>query len=433
MLTIRGRKRRLCDGLGRREFLKIGGLGIGGLTLADLFRAEAAAAPGSPYKRRSIINIYLPGGPSHMDLFDIKAEAPVEFRGEFSSIETSVPGIRICEHLPRLAALMHKLVVVRSVSGLNDEHTSNQSDSGWSYNSLESIGGRPSLGSVVARLQGGSTPSAPPFVQLSGSSSPGFLGPVYQPYVPDGPGRENLSLGAEVTLDRLGDRARLLRGFDRLREELDASGTMRAIDAFNQRAVGVVTSSALADSFDLEQEDPRTRERYFSGDYDGYGNDRFLLARRLIEAGVRCVSISWGSWDTHGDNFTWLRQQLPQLDLALSSLIEDLDARGLLDETMILMSGEFGRTPRVNGGAGRDHWARVGCALLAGGGLRAGQAIGTTNRLGEYAQERPVHIQEIFATLYHQLGIDPEETKLIDPNGRPQYLVDERAPMPELV
>jgi uncharacterized protein (DUF1501 family) len=219
---------------------------------------------------------------------------------------------------------------------------------------------------------------------------------------------------------------------------------MDALDSFNQRAVGVITSSALADAFDLTKEDPRLRERYGEdapreqgqgrrGRRRRQSNDRFLQARRLIEAGVRCVSFSWGGWDTHGDNFNQLRRQLPELDEGLSALVEDLDNRGMLDDVMILMSGEFGRTPRVNGGAGRDHWPQVGCALVAGGGMRMGQAIGTTNRLGEFAQDRPVDLQEIFATLYHQLGIDPAATTLIDPNGRPQYLVDARRPMPELV
>jgi uncharacterized protein (DUF1501 family) len=189
----------------------------------------------------------------------------------------------------------------------------------------------------------------------------------------------------------------------------------------------------LADAFNIDKEDPRIRERYGAAAGNQYGNERFLLARRLIEAGVRCVSLSWGGWDTHGDNFNILRKQLPDFDRGLGALVEDLDARGMLDDVAIVVSGEFGRTPRINGGAGRDHWSKAAFALLAGGGLRTGQVIGATNRLGEYAQDRPVHFQQVFATLYHLLGIDVGGTTLIDPNGRPQYLVDEREPISELV
>jgi hypothetical protein len=433
MLTLYGRRRQFCDGVTRRDALRVGAAGIGGLTLAHLLRAEATAAPERAQRPKSIINIYLPGGPSHMDTFDLKPDAPAEFRGEFRPIDTSAPGVQISEHLPRLAQVMDRLVVIRSIAGLNDEHTSNQSDSGWSYNSLRDLGGRPSLGSVVARLHGSTSAGAPAFVQLGGGeSSPGFLGPVYQPYRPDGPGLENLALTG-TSLEQLDDRVRLRTSLDRLRCDLDASGTMDTVDTFTQRALSVVTSSALARAFDVSQEDPRVRERYVPQEYQQFGNNEsFLLARRLVEAGVRCVSLWWGSWDTHGDNFNYLRMELPELDLGLSALVEDLDSRGLLADTMILVSGEFGRTPRINGGAGRDHWAPASFMLTGGGGMPGGLALGSTNRLGEQPQDRPIHIQEVFATLYHRLGIDVETTTLIDPNGRPQYLVDERQTIAEL-
>jgi hypothetical protein len=430
MLTIYGRKQRFCDGVSRRQFLQVGAAGVGGLTLANMLRAEAQAA--QPARRRSIITIHLPGGPSHMDLFEIKTDAPAEFRGEFSAIDTNVPGIQICEHLPRLASVMDKLVAVRTVANMANEHSAWQTNTGWTESSLRSIGGRPSLGAVVARVQGATHRAAPPFVELSGDASAGFLGPVYKPYRADGPGQSNLTLNSGMTRDRLGDRADLLGGLDRLRRQVDTSGMMEAMDSFNQRAVGVITSRAMADAFDITKEDPRVRDRY-NMPTRFYGTENFLVARRLIEAGVRCVNFWYGSWDTHGNNFGHLRQQLPELDRGLSALVEDLHDRGMLDDTLILMMGEFGRTPRVNGGAGRDHWPQVGCALLAGGGLRTGQAIGATNRLGEFAKDRPVDLHEIFATLYHQMAIDPERTTLIDPNGRPQYLVDVRQPMRELV
>ncbi len=432
MLTLMGNRQRFCDGLSRRQFVQVGALGIGGLTLADILKADELAGSSTP--RRSIINIYLPGGPSHMDTFDLKPQAPAEFRGQFQPIATNVYGIEISEHLPGLAQNMDKLAVIRSISNFADEHDSHQSDSGWSMNSLRTMGGRPSLGSIVSRLHGSGSSSAPPFVQLAGNSRPGFLGPVYQPYRPDGPGRENLMLARELTIDRLENRSGLLTGLDKLRRDVDSSGAMTAMDSFNKRAVGVITSSALARAFDVTKEDPRVRERYGLREQTRHGdNGNFLLARRLIEEGVRCVSISWGGWDTHGNNFEYLKTQLPELDRGVSALIEDLDSRGMLESTLILISGEFGRTPRINGGAGRDHWSRAGFVVLAGGGIRTGQAIGSTNRLGEHPTDRPVHLHEVFATIYRQLGIDPAGTTLIDPNGRPQYLVDVREPMRELV
>lgn len=436
MLSIFGGSERFCDGVSRRDFFRVGALGLGGLTLADLLRSDAQA--GSASRPKSIINIYLPGGPSHIDTFDPKPNAPKEFRGEFNPIDTSVAGVQICEHLPQLAARMNQLAIVRSLSGLRDEHTPNQTESGWSSSALKSVGGHPSLGAVVAKLQTVPSGTTPPFVDLNGHTDYGFLGPVYGAFRPDGPGRSNLSLN-KITLDRLGDRRELLSGLDRLKRDSDASGMMDAMDSFTSRAVSVITSGKMAAALDLNREDPRIRARY-NGGGDGNQrrngdrqNERMLLARRLIEAGVRCVSLSWGGWDTHSDNFKNLARQLPRLDQAVSTLIDDLEARGMLDDTIILCWGEFGRTPRVNSSAGRDHWSRVASVLMAGGGMKMGQAIGTSNRLGEVAKDRPVHYQEVFATVYFKLGIDPRYTTLIDPNGRPQYLVDHREPMKELV
>ena len=433
MLNLRGRSAKFCDGVSRRGFLQIGALGMGGLTLADLYRAEAqAAAPG--HTSKAIINVYLPGGPSHIDTFDPKPEAAKEFRGEFEAIETSVPGIRISQHLPKLAAMMDKLAIIRSLSGLRDEHAMNQTETGWNSESLKSVGGRPSLGAVLARVNGPNNGSAPAFVDLGGFTNPGFLGQVYSGFRPDGEGRSNLQLNG-VTVDRLGDRQRLLTGLDRLRNEVDASGMMKAIDSFTERAVGVITSGRVANALNLEREDPRLRERYNATAMNQYDreNDRFLMARRLIEAGVRCVSLSTGGWDTHSDNFNHLRRQLPRLDQGLSTLIEDLEARGMYQDVTILVWGEFGRTPRVNTTAGRDHWAYAASVLVAGGGLRMGQVIGTTNARGEVPKDRPIHYQEVFSTLYTNLGIDPRYTTLIDPNGRPQYLVEHPEPIRELI
>jgi hypothetical protein len=447
MLTIYGQKSRFCDGVSRRSFLRIGalGIGIGGLTLSDVLRAEARAGRGSSDK--AVINIFLGGGPSHQDLWEIKTEAPAEIRGEFKPIATSVPGIQICEVFPKIASMMDKFAVIRSVVGATGGHDAIQCTTGWPNKSLAAIGGRPSLGAVLAKLKGPVDPSVPPFVGLaqptkhmpwSDAGKPGFLGPSYLPFKPDGPGMQNLTLNG-ISLERLTDRRRLLSSFDKLRRDIDATGSMRGMDANTERALGVLTSSRLLDALDVSKEDPKVRERYGDGkpyqfQFDGAPtvNDHLLLARRLVQAGVRCVTLSYGRWDSHGKNFDLVRDHGSKLDQGLTALVEDLDRHDLLNDVTVIAWGEFGRTPRINKGAGRDHWPQVSCAILAGGGLRTGQAIGATNRLGEFAKERPVHFQEIFATLYHALGIDPATTTITDPTGRPQHLV-EAAMIRELV
>ena len=434
MFTVSGSRARYCDGVSRRNFLKLGAVGVGGLTLADMLRADEAQKGDATYARKSIINVYLGGGPSHLDTFDLKPEAPQEFRGEFKPVDTNVSGIQICEHLPRLASMMSKLAIIRSITGLHEEHSPHQTETGWSDQSLRSSGGRPSLGSIVAKLQGANNGSAPTFVDLTGHTKHGFLGSVYGAYRPDGEGRANLSLVGGVTVNRLDDRQQLLAGLDRLKREADASGSMKAMDSFAERAVSVITSGEVAKALDLTHEDPRLRARYEGGAASpNRENDRFLIARRLISAGVRCVSLSWGGWDTHGNNFGHLKMQLPPMDQGLGTLIEDLEAHGLLHDTIVIVWGEFGRTPRINTGAGRDHWPRAMSVLVAGGGLQTGQVIGATNRLGEQPKDRPIHLQEVFATLYQHMGIDPRYTTLVDNNGRPQYLVDHNTSVRELL
>ncbi|MEX0613175.1 MAG: DUF1501 domain-containing protein [Pirellulales bacterium] len=446
MLTIHGRPNRFCDGVSRRGFLKIGALGVGAgaLTLSDIFRAEALA--GGPSRHKAVINIFLGGGPPHQDMWDIKTEAPAEIRGEFQPISTSVPGIQIGEVFQQIAGMMHKFAVIRSVVGSTGHHDAYQSMTGWNHESLATLGGRPSIGSVLARLKGPVDPSVPPFVGLAARTDhrpwsdvgkPGFLGAAYSAFKPDGPGMENMKLNG-ITLDRLSDRRALLASFDNFRSELDASGAMKGVDAFGQRALDVLTSSKLLDALDLSKEDPKVVQRYGDGkpykfQYDGAPtvNDQLLLARRLVGVGVRCVTLSYGRWDSHGDNFNLVRDHGAKLDQGLTALVEDLEAHDMLDDVTVIAWGEFGRTPRINNGAGRDHWPQVSCAILAGGGMRTGQAIGSTNRLGEHAQDRPVHFQEIFATLYKNLGLDPGVTTIVDASGRPQYLV-ERDPIPEL-
>ena len=266
----------------------------------------------------------------------------------------------------------------------------------------------------------------------------GFLGLAHTPFKPDGDGLANMVLN-DITVDRLSDRKTLLSGLDRIRRDIDHSGTLNGVDAFTEKAFDVLTSSKLVDALDVEKEDPKVREMYGKG-HQGNKDDggprttsQFLIARRLVEAGVRCVTLAFSRWDWHGNNFGQARTEMPVLDQALSALITDLEMRGMLDDVSIVVWGDFGRTPRINSNAGRDHWSPVSCALLAGGGMNTGQAIGSTNRLGEVPKDRPVHYQEVFSTLYRQLGIDVEGMTVDDLQGRPQYLVDVRKPLPELI
>lgn len=434
MFTFHGMSHRLCDRIVRRDFFRIGGLALGGLSLPNLLRAESLSAGQTTGK--SIINIYLAGGPTHLDTFDLKPTAPKEFRGEFNPIPTNVPGMDICELMPRLAQVADHYSIIRSISGLREEHAPQQSDSGWSEQSLKSMGGRPGIGSVMSKLWGPSQASdigtAPTFVDLTGWTKTGFTGQVNAGFQPTAQGRQNLSLNKNVSLKRLDDRRALLDGLDRMQRSIDQTGMLTALDSYTDRAVGLVTSGRLAKAVDLRQEDPRRLQQY-GIIKAGHENERFVLARRLIQSGVRCVSFSWGGWDTHGDNFKSMRRQLPNLDRGLATLIDDLSAHDLLENTIIMMSGEFGRTPRINKNAGRDHWPRASFFFLAGGGMRHGQVIGATSRKGEEPVHRPVHIQNVFHTVYHQLGIDTNAVTLTDPNGRPQYLVDDRKLIQELL
>ncbi|MFV0446760.1 MAG: DUF1501 domain-containing protein [Planctomycetaceae bacterium] len=445
MLSVTGASQTLCDGLTRREALRIGALSVGGLSLASLLRAEQQADLRS--SKKAVIMIYMCGAPSHQDMYDLKMDAPAEIRGEFRPIPTSAPGIEICEHLPRLASIMDKSVPLRAVVGSPDgshdsficytgRTTRNQPPGGW-----------PSIGSVTSKVLGPRTPSMPPFVGLAPDTGhppygspglPGFLGVANAAFRPSGPSRDDMQLHG-ITSAQLGSRQQLLAALDRFRRDSDASGTLDGMDQINQQAFDILTSSALAEALDLSKESATVRARYGTGDPKNYGDgaprnlEHFLMARRLVEAGVRVVTLNFGRWDFHSDNFNGLKNtHLPQFDQGLSALIEDLHQRGMADDVAVIAWGEFGRTPRINPDAGRDHWPQVGGALLAGGGFRTGQVIGATDRLGGEAIDRPVHFAEVLATLYQHLGIDPTTVKLPDLAGRPQYIIENSRPLPEL-
>jgi hypothetical protein len=431
--------------MSRRDLLRIGGLALGGLSLPQLLRSEARAGTSNSHK--SVIMIYLCGGPPHQDMYDVKADAPQEIRGPFRAIPTNVPGIEICEHLPRMARIMDKLVPIRSMIGARDAHYSHQCMTGY-HEGQSPAGGWPHFGSAVSYFQGPVHPGAPPFVSLCYTTQhtpynepgPGFLGLGHSSFRPTGPGRDDLVLQG-ITSDRLGHRRELLRSFDRLRRDLDASGRMEGMDVFTDRAIGILTSPEIFNALDISQEDDATRERYGTDDVNrpkGDGAPRtpqnFLAARRLVEAGARVVTINYSFWDWHGGNFKNAQEEFPIFEKALTALVEDLHEREMERDVTVIAWGEFGRTPKINKDAGRDHWPRVSSALLAGGGMKTGQVIGATDRLGGEAVERPVTFHEVFATLYHNLGIDLMSERLFDFRGRPQYLVPpEVRPIRELV
>jgi len=429
----------------RRSFLRIGGTALGALALPELLRLEAQA--GVERSHKSLIMIYMCGGPPHQDMYDIKVDAPDEIRGPFQPIKTSVPGIEISEKLPQLARIMDKLVPIRSMVGARDAHYSYQCMTGYHEQNVPA-GGWPHIGSVVSHYQGPVQPGIPPFVSLCFTTqhrpynepTAGFLGLGHSSFRPTGPSRDDMVLQG-VTTDQLADRRRLLTSVDRFRRTWDGSGKMNGIDTFTERAMGILTSSEMFDALDITKEDPATRERYGEDDLTkpkGDGAPRtpqnFLIARRLVEAGARVVTINYGFWDWHGSNFKTAEKEFPVFEKALAALVEDLHERGLDKDVTVLAWGEFGRTPKINKDAGRDHWPRVSCALLAGGGMRTGQVIGATDRLGGEAVERPVSFQEVFATLYHNLGVNLDSQRLFDFRGRPQNLVESGVkPLAELI
>ena len=443
--------------LPRRGFLQMGAMALGGLTLPNLLRAEAASGIRSSHK--SVILIYLVGGPPHQDMFDLKPDAPAEVAGPWKPIATNVTGVQICEALPRLAKIMDKLVVVRSLVGNQADHDAIQVYNGHNPKKPTPAGGWPQFGSAVAKLQGAHDPSVPPFVSLAYTTThgpynepgPGFLGPALTPFRAMGPTRDDMVLRG-INVERLDERKVLLKRFDDMRRDADSTGAVKAMDAFTEQAFGLLTSSRMADALDLSKEPHKVIERYGTGNpkvfMDGNGAPRvpqsLLMARRLIEAGARVVTLNYSKWDFHGglnaegraNNSIFLREEedFPPFDKCVSALVEDLHDRGLDKDCTVIIMGEFGRTPKISAQLGRDHWPQVNCALLAGGGMTTGQVIGSTDKIAGEAASRPVTFGELFATLYHNLGIDPDKALLPDLTGRPQYLVEDNAkPMRELV
>jgi hypothetical protein len=446
-----------CDRFDRRTFLKIGTLGLGGLTLPQLLRADSAA--GRKKSTKSVIMIYLVGGPPHQDMFDLKPLAPREVAGPWRPIPTNVPGFEICEAFPLLAKMADQFSVIRSVVGNQSDHDAIQVFNGRDPRRPKPQGGWPQFGSMVSKVLGPANIATPPYVSLCyqcthgpyNEPGSGYLGAAQSPFRPMGPTRQDMILNG-VTLERLGDRVSLMRSIDQFRREADSTRMMEGMDHFAEQAMGLLTSSRLAEALDLSKEDPKTVARYGTGDpnvlMDANGAPRvpqsLLVARRLIEAGARVVTLNYSKWDWHGgtnaegraNNSIFVREaeDFPIFDQCVSALLEDLHQRGLDQDCSVMIAGEFGRTPKISSIVGRDHWPQVNCALLAGGGMKHGQMIGATDRLAGEAVSRPVTFGEIYATLFHNWGIDTSQITIPDLSGRPQYLVEnDSKPISELI
>jgi hypothetical protein len=450
MLTFfNGRAERFCNGVSRRSFLRVGGLTLGGLTLSDFLRLRAAGSVAPDARGKSVIMICLGGGPSHVDMYDMKPDAPAEIRGEFRPISTNVPGMQFSELLPRQAKLADKFAVVRSATWQEPDHQRIEIFTGFPKRDR-----RPSFGSYVSRLAPRPDLTLPKFVSLKGddqeiaeAEQPLWVGSQHRPFVPNARGLKTLELTKQVDLSRLKRRKELLGQLDRLRRDVDSSGEMRAFDTFSGQALDMLTSGEARRAFDLTDEKLGTLDRYrATGNKFMYSHssspvtwdwEAFVRARRLVEAGVPFVSMQVGLWDHHCADglptlFESYRSLLPLYDNCLSTLITDLHERGLHESVCVVVWGEFGRTPRINKFGGRDHWPGAGSVLFSGGGLKMGQYVGATSSGGEFPITRPYTPQNILATLYHVLGIDPSAT-ILDHNGRPQPLLDDREPVKELI
>ncbi len=442
MLDWSGTAYRSCDGQSRRSFLRVGALGLGGLTLPRLLRARADD-PRSATSPRSVIQIILGGGPSPLETFDPKPDAPSAYRTGVGSIATTLPGVRLAATMPGLASILDKVALVRGLGHESADHTISlhQIMTGYPTDQPRDRPERPSVGSVAARLRGTTGGGVPPYVAMAGRSAfdglftgGAYLGPNTQPFEFDADPDATAGVAArltpapELSLDRIRDRQALLRGLDQLDRRRDALGAMAGLDHFTARAYDMIAGPAARRALDLDLEPTIVRDRY--------GRSRIgrscLLARRLVEAGVTFVTIGEGDWDHHAQVEASCARQVPPLDTAVSSLIADLADRGLADSVLVVVWGEFGRTPKLNGAGGRDHWPASMSALLAGGGLRMGQVVGASDANGERAVDRPWRPEDVLRTIYHVLGVDPRR-EFPDEFGRPFAILDRGRPIHPLI
>jgi hypothetical protein len=428
------RKGSQCDGATRRDFLKVGALGMGGLLLPDLLRARAAAsAAGQPTRNTSVVWLWLGGGPTHVETFDPKMTAPVEFRSTVGAVRTNVPGVEIGGVFPRMARVADKMAFVRSFAHNNSGHGGGTHwvMTGYDYPPADNGMGqiKPGLGSILARHRGPNNPTTglPNYVRVGGilGDGPSWLGTPYAPFDSTGNARNNMNL--QVTLDRLNDRRGLLRSFDTVNRQVDRTGLMSGLDSFEVQAFDLLLSRAR-EVFDVTREEPRTQDMYGRQTL----GQQMLLARRLCEAGVGFVTLHFGGWDMHGNIKQSMENLAPQVDQAVSAFVQDTQQRGLDNDILLVITGEFGRTPRVNGSAGRDHWAPLSTLALAGGGLRMGQAIGESSAKAEVPKTTPITPQDLMATVFHVLGM-PGDLHYNDPSGRPTPMINGGRTIRELV
>jgi uncharacterized protein (DUF1501 family) len=432
---VTDRQHRDCDGMARREFLKIGTLGAGAMTLPGLLAARAAAkAAGKPVKDTSIVWVWLAGGPTHVETFDPHMRAPVEYRSTTGEVRTKLPGVTIGGTFPRLASVADKMAFVRSFAHNNSGHVGGTHfvNTGYDNRSIDNGGvpARPSIGSIVARVRGSNHPETgmPTYVALnrlrSGIDGPAFLGTACAPFDPSGQALKNLSLA--VPENRVGDRRMLLASLDQLNSKVDRTGAMDGMDRFEQQAFNLVLGGA-PEAFDVNRESAKTRARYGKG-----VGEQLLRARRLCEAGCGFVTLSYGGWDMHGKIKRAMESRSPELDRALAAFIGDVHERGLSERILLVVTGEFGRTPRVNRNAGRDHWAPLSTLAMAGGGLKMGQVVGQSTPKGDLPKTSPIRPQDLMATVFQVLGID-RNTQFNSTAGRPVYMIEDGRPIAELV
>jgi Protein of unknown function (DUF1501) len=422
-----------CDGASRRDFLKVGALGLGGFMLPDLLRARArAAAQGQPTRSTSVIWLWLGGGPTQVETFDPKPDAPVEFRSTVGSVPTCLPGVQFGGVFPKMAQNADKLAVVRSFAHTNSGHGggTHYVMTGYNFPQADNGGGqnKPGIGAIVSRYRGANNPATglPTYVRSGGTlgDGPSWLGAPYSPFDIAGNARNDMNL--QVALDNLADRRSLLKGFDDLNRSIDRTGAMHGLDSFDSQAFDLILSKAR-DTFDVNREDPRVRDRYGKG-----LGEQLLLARRLCEGGVGFVTVHFGGWDMHGGIAMAMKNLGPQVDNAVNAFVEDTAERGLDQDILLVVTGEFGRTPRINGGGGRDHWAPLSTLCLAGGGLKMGQIVGESTSKAETPKTAPIGPQDLMATVFHVLGM-PQDLQYKDPSGRPTSMIDGGKPIAELV
>jgi len=431
---LTNRKTTDCDGSTRRDFLKVGALGMTGLMLPDLLRAKAAAAAaGQATRNTSVVWLWLGGGPTHVETFDPKMSAPAEFRSVTGAVQTNVAGIEIGATLPKIAGVADKMAFVRSFAHSNSGHGGGTHwvNTGYNFSAADNGGGqsKPGYGAILSRHRGATNPTTglPTYVRMNNILGDGasWLGSSYSPFDVAGNARNNMNL--QVPADRLNGRRNLLRSFDTLNREVDRTGMTQGMDSFETQAFDLLMGRAR-ETFDITRESQQTLQAYGNGAL----SRQLLLARRLCEAGVGFVTLNYGGWDMHGNIGNAMRQRSPELDHAVSTFVTDVATRGLSSNILLVISGEFGRTPRVNGNAGRDHWAPLSTLALAGGGLKMGQVVGESSSRVEVPKSRPISPQDLMATLFQVLGI-PQNLHFNDPSGRPVPMVNGGRPIAELV